>query len=80
MGSVPGCRAKILQALQHGPSQKKPGWDNVVSAAPLIKGGSFGEDLTPRSFLAGVGVELGLEESGLNRPGGVFAVYPSDRG
>ena len=51
-----------------------------MSAAPLIKGGSFGEDLTPRSFLAGVVVELGLEESGLNRPGGVFAVYPSDRG
>lgn len=51
-----------------------------MSAAPLIKGGSFGEDLTPWSFLAGVGVELGLEESGLNWPGGVFTVYPSDRG
>ena len=37
-------------------------------------------DLTPLSFLAGVGVGLGLEESGLDRPGGVCAVFPSDRG
>ena len=37
-------------------------------------------DWTPLSFLAGVGVGLGLEESGLNRPGDVCAVYHSDRG